>query len=74
MVQELDLYRGDKRTRHHYTEFRNAKRQLYALRPDIAPQIMRFVVASTHWRGTKRASKQAQAIGKTLAHAQKRRR
>lgn len=49
MVTELNAYTGSKRTRKRYTAFRTAKRELHALRPDLAPKIMRFVVSQTHW-------------------------
>jgi histidyl-tRNA synthetase len=55
MVTELNAYTGSKRTRKRYTAFRKAKRELYALRPDLAPGVMRFVVSQTHW-GTPKAN------------------
>lgn len=55
MVTQLNAYKGSKQTRHRYAKFRTAKRELYKLRPDIAPGIMAFVVSQTHW-GTAGAS------------------
>ena len=49
MVSELNAYTGKKATRKRYTAFRNAKRELYDIRPDLAPGIMKFVLSQTHW-------------------------
>lgn len=48
-VRHLDAYSGNVRTRHHYASFREAKRELYALRPDLAPGLLKFVLSQTHW-------------------------
>jgi hypothetical protein len=49
MVTQLNAYTGSKRTRYRYVAFREAKRELYKLRPDIAPGVMKFVLSRTHW-------------------------
>ena len=56
MIRELDAYKGGTLSRNHYNAFRKAKRELYAMRPDIAPGILKFVVSSTHW-GTSKGGK-----------------
>ena len=49
MIDHLDHYTGFERTRREYTAYRAAKRELYAIRPDIAPQLTAFAMSQTHW-------------------------
>jgi hypothetical protein len=49
MIEHLDHYTGRERTRREYTAYRTAKRELYAIRPDIAPQLTAFAMSQTHW-------------------------
>jgi hypothetical protein len=49
MVSQLNAYTGKAGSKPHYAAFRDAKRELYKLRPDLAPGIMKFVLSKTHW-------------------------
>jgi hypothetical protein len=49
MVTQLNAYTGKRGSKGRYAAFREAKRELYKLRPDLAPGIMKFVVSKTHW-------------------------